>query len=231
MDASLVNRTSIKNAEQWLTLGAGAALLLAGTRQRSAFGACLAISSAPLLYRGIAGHWPAVLDRYLASDDTKTALAGTRGIHVRESVRLERPVTDLYRLWRRLENLPRFMSHLERVTETSDRRSHWIARGPAGLAVEWDAEIINEVENQVVGWRSLPGSDVVTAGSVNFDAVRGGRGTQISVHLQYALPAGRVGAAVASLFGSEPSQTIREDLRRFKRLLEAGEVPRATARG
>jgi uncharacterized membrane protein len=172
-----------------------------------------------------------VLDRYLASDDTKTALAGTRGIHVRESVRLERPVTDLYRLWRRLENLPRFMSHLERVTETSDRRSHWIARGPAGLAVEWDAEIINEVENQVVGWRSLPGSDVVTAGSVNFDAVRGGRGTQISVHLQYALPAGRVGAAVASLFGSEPSQTIREDLRRFKRLLEAGEVPRATARG
>ncbi|HEY7186073.1 MAG TPA: SRPBCC family protein, partial [Vicinamibacterales bacterium] len=224
-------RTSIKNAEQWLTLGAGAALLLAGTRQRSAFGACLAISSAPLLYRGIAGHWPAVLDRYLASDDTKTALAGTRGIHVRESVRLERPVTDLYRLWRRLENLPRFMSHLERVTETSDRRSHWIARGPAGLAVEWDAEIINEVENQVVGWRSLPGSDVVTAGSVNFDAVRGGRGTQISVHLQYALPAGRVGAAVASLFGSEPSQTIREDLRRFKRLLEAGEVPRATARG
>jgi uncharacterized membrane protein len=226
-----VDRTSIKNAEQWLTLGAGAALLLAGTRQRSAFGACLAISSAPLLYRGIAGHWPAVLDRYLASDDTKTALAGTRGIHVRESVRLERPVTDLYRLWRRLENLPRFMSHLERVTETSDRRSHWIARGPAGLAVEWDAEIINEVENQVVGWRSLPGSDVVTAGSVNFDAVRGGRGTQISVHLQYALPAGRVGAAVASLFGSEPSQTIREDLRRFKRLLEAGEVPRATARG
>ena len=104
-----------------------------------------------------------------------------------------------------------------------------MAAGPAGLAVEWDAEIINEVENKLIAWRSLPGSDVVTAGSVNFDAARGGRSTQVSVHLQYAPPAGKAGALVASLFGREPSQTIREDLRHFKQLLEAGEIPRATA--
>jgi uncharacterized membrane protein len=95
--------------------------------------------------------------------------------------------------------------------------------------VEWKAEIINEVPDQVLAWRSLPGSDVVTAGSVNFDAVRGGRSTQVSVHLQYAPPAGKAGALVASLFGREPSQTIREDLRHFRQLLEAGERPRATA--
>ena len=166
---------------------------------------------------------------YVQPDSTKTALGGERGVHVRESVRLEVPVADVYRFWRRLENLPRFMTHLNRVTETSDGKSHWVAAGPAGLAVEWEAEIINEIENKVLAWRSLPGSDVVTAGSVNFDAARGGRSTQVSVHLQYAPPAGKAGALVASLFGREPSQTVREDLRHFKQLLEAGEIPRATA--
>ena len=105
-----------------------------------------------------------------------------------------------------------------------------MAKGPGGVLVEWDAEIINEVEDQVIGWRSLPGGDVTLAGSVNFDRVREGRSTQLTVRLQYAPPAGRVGAFVAMLAGREPSQTIREDLRRLKQILEAGEVPRAEAR-
>ena len=121
------------------------------------------------------------------------------------------------------------MTHLDRVTESADGKSHWVAGGPAGLAVEWDAEIINDVDNKLIAWRSLPGSDVVTAGSVSFDAARAGRSTQVSVHLQYAPPAGKAGALIASLFGREPSQTIREDLRNFKQLLEAGEISRATA--
>jgi uncharacterized membrane protein len=162
-------------------------------------------------------------------DNTKTALSGERGVHVRESIRLEVPLADVYGFWRRLENLPRFMTHLDRVTESSDGKSHWVAAGPAGLVVAWDAEIINEVENKLIAWRSLPGSDVVTAGSVNFDAARAGRSTQVSVHLQYAPPAGKAGALIASLFGREPAQTIREDLRHFKQLVEAGETPRATA--
>jgi uncharacterized membrane protein len=220
--------TTLVDAENWLALGAGATLLLVGASRRSAAGAFVAIASAPLLYRGITGRWPSFLNG-VHPDDTRTALAGERGVHVRESIRLEHPVADVYRFWRRLENLPRFMRHLDRVTETSDRQSHWVARGPAGLAVEWDAEIINDVGNKVIAWRSLPGSDVVTAGAVNFDAARGGRGTQVSVHLQYAPPAGKAGAFIASLFGLEPSQTVREDLRRFKALLEAGEIPRATA--
>ena len=149
-------------------------------------------------------------------------------MHVRESIRLEVPAAEVFRSWRRLESLPRFMSHLESVTEYPDGRSHWIAKGPGGIRVEWDAEIINEVANQTLAWRSLPDSDVVTAGSVNFDPVRGGRSTQLSVHLQYSPPAGKAGALVAGLFGREPSQTIREDLRRFKQRLEAGESPRAT---
>ncbi len=217
---------SLTDAEDWLALGTGAVLLLVGIgTRRSALGGCLAVSSAPLLYRGITGRWPEIVQR----DSTKTALGGERGVHVREAVRLEMPVADVYRFWRRLENLPRFMTHLNRVTETTDGKSHWVAAGPAGLAVEWDAEIIHEIENKVLAWRSLPGSDIVTAGSVSFDPARGGRGTQVSVHLQDAPPAGKAGALVASLFGREPSQTIREDLRHFKQLLEAGEIPRATS--
>jgi uncharacterized membrane protein len=94
------------------------------------------------------------------------------------------------------------------------------------VRVEWDAEIINESENQVIGWRSLPGSDVVSAGSVNFDSVRGDS-TQVTVRLQYEAPAGRAGELAAALLGRAPSQTLREDLRRFKQLLEAGEIARA----
>jgi uncharacterized membrane protein len=220
---------SVSDAENWLALGTGALFLVVGASRRSVSGACLVASSVPLLYRGITGRWPNVLNGHLQTDDTRAALAGKRGVHVRESVRLELPVADVYRFWRRLENLPRFMTHLHRVTETADGRSHWIAAGPAGLTVEWDADLISEVENAVIGWRSLPGSDVVTAGSVNFRTARDGRSTQVSVHLQYAPPAGRAGALIASLFGREPSQTIREDLRHFKQLLEAGEIPRATA--
>lgn len=220
--------STLDETENWLALGAGAMLLLVGVSRRSAVGACVAVSSVPLLYRGITGHWPVVLNGYGRDDDSRTALGGNAGIHVRESTRLEVPIEQAYRYWRDLQNLPRFMPHLARVTETASGTSRWVANGPAGLAVTWDAEIINEIENKVIGWRSLPGADVVTAGSVNFDRVREGRSTQVTVHLQYAPPAGKAGALVASLFGREPSQTIREDLRRFKQLLEAGETPRAT---
>ena len=146
-----------------------------------------------------------------------------------EAVRLELPIHEVYSFWRRFENLPRFMRHLDSVREDGPKRSHWVAAGPLGVAVEWDAELINEVQDKVIGWRSLPGSDVTTAGSVNFDSVRGGRETQVTVNLQYAAPAGKAGAFVATLFGREPSQTIREDLRRLKQILEAGEIAQAVA--
>jgi uncharacterized membrane protein len=219
---------SIAELETWVTLGSGALLLLYGGTKRLPAAVSLAVASAPLLYRGFTGQWPPFLPALERSDDTKAALGGDRGLHVREAVRLEVPIADVYRFWRRLENLPRFMAHLDEVKETGGSQSHWIAAGPAGIRVEWDAEIINEVPNQRIGWRSLPGSDVVTAGSVNFDAVRGGHSTEVRVHLQYAPPAGSAGAFVASLFGRSPSQTIREDLRRFKQLLEAGEIARAS---
>jgi uncharacterized membrane protein len=115
------------------------------------------------------------------------------------------------------------MEHLETVAVREEGVSHWVAKGPAGIDIEWDARIINEVENKVIGWQSLEGSTVSTAGSVNFDDTE--HGTRVRVHLQYNPPGGRVGAAIARMFGKEPNQTVREDLRRFKQLMETGEIP------
>ena len=213
--------------ERWMTLASATALIAFGVTRRTVPGLGLALAAAPLAYRGIAGTWPRF--NGFPSDDTRVALSGDRGVHVRESVRLEKPVAEVYRFWRRLENLPRFMAHLKRVTDLGNGRSRWEAQGPADLTVAWDAEIINDVENSVIGWRSLPGSDVVTAGSVNFSTARGGRSTEVRVRLQYQPPAGRAGALLAGAFGRSPAQMIREDLRRFKQLLEAGEMPRVTA--
>lgn len=215
--------------ERWMPITLAAAALTYGLSRRSSRGVCAALAVTPLAYRAMTGHWPGYIDALLPTTDSREALAGDRGIHVREAIRIEKPIAEVYRFWRQLDQLPQFMSHLERVTELGDGRSHWVVKGPGGLNLEWDAKIINEVENKVIGWQSLPDADVVTAGSVVFAPGRSGQGTQVSVHLQYAPPAGQLGAFVATAFGREPSQTIREDLRRLKQLLEAGEVPRTAA--
>jgi uncharacterized membrane protein len=219
---------SIADAANLFAIGMGALLVVAALTRRTRAGSLLAASSsAPFFYRGLMGRWPAVSGP--ADEQTKTALRGGRGVNVHEAVSVQRPVAEVYSYWRRLENLPRFMSHLQRVTETSDRHSSWVARLAPGLVVKWDAEVINEVENQVIGWRSLPGSDIVSAGSVTFRSMRAGLGTQVNVRLQYESAADGPGARLASFLGLEPSHVIREDLRRFKQLMETGEIARASA--
>jgi uncharacterized membrane protein len=156
--------------------------------------------------------------------DTKRALGGRRGIRVEESVTIARPAEELFGYWRVLENIPRVMSHVERVVDLGNGRSHWAVNGPGGLAYEWDAEIVNEVPNRSIGWRSLPGSTVVSAGSVTFNEVDG-RGTELRVLLQYTTPLGKPGDLLARLFRRAPAQEILDDLRAFKSRIEAGETP------
>jgi uncharacterized membrane protein len=221
---------TFQQLERWGALAVAAGLVGYGVSRRSASGWCVAAAAVPLVWRGVAGRWPGGFGGVLRpAADTREALGGSRGVNVRESIRLENPVDEVYRFWARLENLPRFMRHLITVSDLGGGRSHWAARGPAGVTVEWDAEIINEIPNRVLAWRSLPGGDVTSAGSVTFEPARAERGTQLTVTLQYAPPAGPLGRTVALLFGREPSQTIREDLRTLKQILEAGEVARATA--
>jgi uncharacterized membrane protein len=125
----------------------------------------------------------------------------------------------VFRFWRDFENLPKFMEHLDEVSVRELGISHWVATGPAGLRIEWDARLINEVDNKLIAWQSLEGSMIATAGSVNFSETV--LGTTLRVRFQYDPPGGKLGAAVARLFGEEPNQTVQQDLRRLKRILEA----------
>jgi uncharacterized membrane protein len=212
----------------WAILGAAAGAVVLGKRRQPLAAACLGAVATTIAYDALARRRTGSRGAADPNEHTRAALAGDRGLHVRESVRLERPVEEVYRYWRRLENLPLFMRHVEAVTESPGGVSHWVARGPGGVRVKWDAEIINEVPNRVIGWRSVPGSDMTSAGSVQFARVRNGQTTQVTLHMQYAPPAGRAGAFLATIFGRNPASTIREDLRRLKQLLEAGEYATAT---
>lgn len=142
------------------------------------------------------------------------------------SVSIGRPAAEVYRFWRQLENLPRFMKHLESVKDIGNGRSHWVARSPAGGApVEWDAEIVDEREGELISWRSLPDSTVQNAGTVRFEPATGGRGTFVKVHMDLTPPGGVAGRLAASLLEPITTQEVKEDLRRLKNLLEAGEIP------
>lgn len=212
----------LRRSERLATIAIGVDLLAYGWKRRSSLGLGAQAVGVPLIVAGIAGArpWPGVFD-----DDTRDALSGPKGIHVKESVRIARPVSEVYEAWRDLERLPTIVDGLERVTVKGDGRSHWVAHGPGNLPVEWDAQVINDEANKVIGWRTLPGSDVQCAGAVRFEEAPGQRGTQVTVHLQYAPPAGRVGATIARLAGRDPGQEVREGLRRFRQVLEAGELP------
>jgi uncharacterized membrane protein len=158
---------------------------------------------------------------------TRSSQARKRAMCVSAAVTVNRSPEEVYRFWRNFENLPGFMYHLESVRTDGDGRSHWTARGPAGRTVEWDAEIIEEVPNHVIAWRSRDGSKVPNSGRVRFDRAAGGRGTEIRVEMDYAPPGGPLGKAVAAMFGEEPNQQVKDDLRRFKQVIETGEVVRS----
>ena len=150
-------------------------------------------------------------------------------VEIRRATTIGKPRPVVYGFWRRFENLPRFMDHLRSVTEAGDGTSHWVAKAPAGREFAWDAEIVEDRPNELIAWRSLEGADVPNSGEVRFVDAPAGRGTEVHVTLTYDPPAGAAGAAVAKLFGEEPDQQVSEDLRRFKRVMETGEI--ATTEG
>jgi uncharacterized membrane protein len=150
--------------------------------------------------------------------------AGPGVIEVNRAITINKRPEEVYQFWRSFENLPRFMSHLESVKVLDSRRSHWEAKAPAGLSVSWDAEIIEEKPNQLIVWRTVKGADVEHAGSVSFAPGPGRRGCEVKVALHYHAPGGKLGAAIAKLFGEEPAQQIAGDLRRLKQVMECGEV-------
>ncbi len=217
---------NISEVERWLSIAAGIGLAGYGlTKWKGIAGWALAGFGALLVRRGASGHCHTYelfgINTAGTGQDTRHALGGSSGVVVEESVTIHQPIEMLYRFWRNLENLPRFMRHLESVERITDTLSRWRAKGPGNTVVEWNAEIINEVANKVIGWQSIEGSDVVSAGSVNFDDLGPGRGTRVRVRLQYNPPGGKVGAAIVRLLGRDPATEIREDLLQFKQMVES----------
>lgn len=151
------------------------------------------------------------------------------GIKLKKAILIDRPASDLYSFWRHFANLPRIADVLESVEVLDDIRSRWTISAPGEIPVQWNAEITRDLPNEMIGWRSIEGSPIETAGYVRFEPVHGGRGTLVRVALEYGLPAGRVGALVAALFGKRPAAHVEEMLRRFKQVMETGES--ATANG
>jgi uncharacterized membrane protein len=221
----------VSKTERLVSGLAGAALIALSLRKRRLRPILFPVATG-LIARALTGRGPAsrVLGRLTRREgkeerDSPVASVGSgQGTKVEETVTINRPVVEVYRFWRNFENLPRFMDHLEEVTVIDETRSHWVAKGPAGTRVEWDAVIHHEFDDELIAWRSLPGSEINNAGSVHFSPSADGTGTEIRVVLSYEPPAGKVGVAVAKLLGEEPSKQVADDLRRLKQVMDSGDV-------
>ena len=209
MNRSMKEHSTRRNRRAWSRWGAllgGGALAVYGISRRSKSGAALAAAGSLLVYGG----------------SRLNSQPGT--IHAESTFTVNVSPEEAYRFWLNLENLPKFMSHLQSVRKIDDRRSEWVARGPMQLRIKWTAEIVDQRENEWIVWRSDPNVAFRNSGSVQFRRAPGNRGTEVTVALQYDVPAGPVGRGFAMLFGKDASQAIYEDLRHFKQLMEAGEI-------
>lgn len=209
---------NIGSNERLWTMAAGAALLGYAWRNGSKG---LGLASLGLILRGVTGYCPAYGAMGVNKADSRSALSGPRGVHIRESVVIDASPEQVYRYWRQLDRLPEVMPHLERVEPLDAKRSRWTARAFDQVPVTWDAEIINEVPYETIGWKTLPGESIQHAGSVTFQPARGGRGTEVRIHLQYAAPGGRAASWLAWLAGEDPARHTREGLRALKHQMEA----------
>ena len=230
MSEETLNTTSknIAEPERWISVIAGGALAAYGLRMRSLPGIVVAALGGALVHRGATGHclvYESLGVTTAEEQGDQVSVPYGKGVRVEKAVTINASAEELYAFWRKFDNLPRFMHNLESVEVRDDKRSHWVAKGPAGSKVEWEAEIINEVPNQLIGWRSIEGSQIDNAGSVHFTPAAGGRGTEVKVVLRYDPPAGSVGAKISRILGEDPAVNVQEDLRRLKRLIETGEIP------
>jgi uncharacterized membrane protein len=213
-------RVNVSAGERLLSVFAGGILAGAAIRNRSWAGAALGVGSAALLWRGFTGVCPAYLTAGVNTD--QPAHTSQRTEHV---VTVMQPPEKVYQYWRNLENLPKIMRYLDSVRVVDDRTSIWRAKGPAGKTIEWEAMITDDVANERIEWQSTGKATVPNTGTVTFRRAPGDRGTEVRVVLEYQPPAGKVGETVAIMTGRSASREIREDLRRFKQMMETGEVP------
>jgi len=224
MQPPINRRMNVGPVERGVSLAAGLAglYLILTRRPNRKIGLPMALDAGYMIYRGATGH--CVFYQML---EINRSQEGNKGIQVQRAITINVPRDQLYRIWRNFENLPRFMKHLQRVDvdeATGGRRSHWVAKAPFGREIAWEAEMTEDRENELISWQSLPGSLVKSMGTVRFVDAPNTLGTIVHISMQYNPPGGSMGAVIARMFGEEPGQQLRNDLRNFKMMMETGEI-------
>lgn len=228
-------KRNVGQVERFASVLAGAALAAFGARRRDAEGTLLALAGGALVHRGVTGRCPVYRALGMSSIEGHPAwleqqhgaaavLDASHAVKVERSIMIDRPASDLYEFWRDVENLPLVLRFLESVQRVSDTRSRWRAKAPKGVQAEWEAEVINDIPNRLIAWKSTEGAPVPNAGSVHFTSTEG-RGTSVRVVLEID-PDADGGAVGRSLLLDAPEH-VRDDLRAFKRMMEAGARSRA----
>lgn len=209
---------NVGNSERVVSGMAGLALVCVGLQRRSLGGLVVAALGGAAIYRGMTGKCSVY--KALNMSTAEQSKNRAEDIKIDEAISIRRPRAEVFQFWRKLENLPRIMSHLKSVEVTGAKKSHWVARGPLDRELSWDAETINEVENELIAWRSLPESDFSNAGTVRFED--GGENiTHVRVSLAFTPPLGKIGATLAEYFAEDPKEQLGQDLNRFKTFMEA----------
>jgi len=231
---------NVGKVERGASIAAGTLLLAQGIKAKGWLGTATALMGIAFLRRGITGfcytyqalgvnssaRQPGDASYREKGSGQNVSVPHQTGVRIDEAVTVSRPREEVFRFWRDLANVAEFMEHVESVRTLDDgSKTHWMAKGPGGRCLEWEAQIINEKENELIAWRSMPGSEIPHAGSVLFKEASGGRGTEVRVEILYTPPGGAAGAMVAKLLGEDPAAQIRSDLKRLKARLEAGVLP------
>lgn len=237
-DTSVAAHKNVSDAERVISVAAGAALAVYGLDRHDVRGGLLAIVGAELVRRGASGHCLVydALNVSTASDATHHGLhrdlpasaaatvRASRAVRIEHRLTVMRPAAELYAFWREPANVPRVIEFIESVETVSDTAARWRARGPGGITIEWEAQIINDIPNELLAWKSVGDADIPNAGSIRFRAAPDAEGTEVRLVLEYEPPAGHLGAWIAKVVKEDPDEQLRTALRRFKQLAETGEV-------
>lgn len=219
---------NVNSAERGASALLGGALLIWGLRRRSLVGAALTLAAGELLYRGISGHCHLYQTLGLNTAEGRGwQEAGTPpgAVSVERSITIGKSSEEVYRLWREPETLYRIMGHFAAVTPVSHNLTHWRVRGPFGQTLEWDARVVEDFPGELLGWESIEGAKLPNEGVVRFQPAPEGRGTEVTMRLRFLPPGGKLGAAAMKLLPLAPGLLISKALRRFKSLVETGEMP------
>lgn len=224
-----ISTSNISQTERIISTVAAPLLAYVGVKRGGLTGLVLGVIAAEMVYRGATGRSPLYqvmgVNTSAPHQNPQVSVPHGQGLHIEQAIHVARPRSELYDFWRNLSNLPRFIPYVKSVEELGDRYSHWVANGPFGLIpIKWDAEIINEIEDEVIAWRTLPGSMLAHAGSVRFEPTADHMGTVVRVEMEYAIPGGEIGQRLTELLGAGPDAEIMHSLECFRTLMETGQV-------